>query len=177
MTAPTALRPGADEHAPYYARYVALVPEGDVIQTLRSQIDETLTLLRGIPEAKSLTRYAPDKWTVRQVIGHMCDTERIFAYRALRFARNDTTELPGYDQDAFVASSRSDDRTLASFCQELEALRRATVCLFEPLTDGELRRRGIANGNPVSVRAIAYIIAGHERHHVNILRSRYLPAM
>ena len=177
MTAPAALRPGADEHAPYYSRYVSRVPDGDIIATLRTQIAATLELLRGIPEGKSLTRYAPDKWSVRQVVGHMCDTERIFAYRALRIARNDPTALPGFEQDDYVSTARSDDRTLASLCDELEAVRRATLFVFEPLNDEELMRRGTASGNPVSVRALAYITAGHELHHVAILRERYLPAM
>lgn len=172
--APRATRPGADEHAPYYGAYVGKVPDGDVVRTLAAQIGETAALLRGIPEAGAGHRYAEGKWSIREVVGHVADAERIFAYRALRFARGDGTELPGFDEAAFVARSRLDHRTLGSLVDELLAVRGATVALFDHLFPEEWDRRGTANGKVMSVRALAWVIAGHERHHVAVLRERYL---
>jgi uncharacterized damage-inducible protein DinB len=167
-------RPAAGEFAPYYAGYVSQVPEGDVLETLSSQLDDTLAFLRGLPAPRASHRYAEGKWTVKEVVGHMADSERIFAYRALRIARGDTTPLPGYDQDAYVRTANFDARSLVALASEFESARRATLTLFRSLDRESLARRGVANGLPVTPRALAYIIAGHERHHVEILRTRYV---
>ena len=172
--APTLQRPLEDEYVPYYANYISQVPDGDVIETLTKQIDEMQTLLRSIPEDRGGYRYAPDKWSIREVIGHLIDSERIFAYRALRFARGDVNALAGFDQDEYVRASGSDRRKLAELAVELEHVRRATIAMLRSFDDLASERRGKANDNEVSVRAIAYIIAGHERHHLRILKERYL---
>lgn len=167
-------RPEPTEYAPYYGGYVGHVPAGDVVETLSTQGQASLAFLRAIDEEKSLSRYAPGKWSMREVVGHMIDAERIFTYRALRFARNDETALASFDENAYVASASFDDRTLASLCDEFEAVRRASVLLFASLNGTEWMRRGIASNNGMSVRALAWVTAGHELHHVGILRTRYL---
>lgn len=171
---PRSTRPAPDEFAPYYGRYITKVADGDVLATLRTQIGETLAMLRAIPESRGGHRYAEGKWSIRESVGHMCDTERVFAYRAMRFSRNDATALPGFDENAFVANASFDQRSLASLVDEFEAVRRATIAFFDALTPDELQRRGTASDNPVSVRALAWIIAGHEVHHCEILKTRYL---
>ena len=174
MATASATKPAKSEFLPYYERYIALVPEGDVVATLSTQIGETLALLRGLPTSVSTYRYAPDKWSVNEVVGHMIDSERIFAIRALRFARNDPAPLPGFEQDDYVRNSTFDSYPLSELASELEAVRQATVFLFKHMDEQPWRRRGIANNAEVSVRALAYIIAGHELHHREILTSRYL---
>jgi uncharacterized damage-inducible protein DinB len=166
-------KPGAEEHAPYYGKYIDLVPPGDVIGILRTQIEGTLAALGSVSESRSLHRYADGKWSVREVVGHMIDTERIFGYRALRFARNDRTPLPGFEQDDYIPAAQFDHRPWEGLVRELEAVRRSTLCFFEGLDEAAWMRRGPANGQEVSVRALAYIIAGHELHHMSILRQRY----
>lgn len=166
-------KPDASEHAPYYSRYVALVADGDILGTLAGQIGGTLAELRKIPEADSLKRYAAGKWSVREVVGHMIDTERIFAYRALRFARNDCTPLPGFEQDDYIPAAQFDRRPWADLLEEFEAVRRSNVLLFRGLSEEAWRREGVANGNGMSVRAAAYVIAGHELHHMRVLREKY----
>ena len=174
MSATAPARPGSDEYAPYYEKYTSLVPEGDVVETLTRQLGETLALLRSVPEDKAGSRYEPGKWSVKEVVGHMCDTERIFAYRALRFARGDRTELPGFEQDGYIESANFDARTLADLAEEFEHVRRSTIKLFGNLGADAWLRRGTASNNEVSVRALAHIAAGHELHHVGIIRERYL---
>jgi uncharacterized damage-inducible protein DinB len=168
------VRPASTEFSPYYAGYVARVPDGDVVASLAAQVADTIALVRSLPESKGEHRYAEGKWSIRQVLGHMADTERIMAYRALRVARGDSTPLAGFDENAFVANARFDARTLDSLADDLSIVRRATVALLTPLSDEELLRAGSANGAPVTARALAWIIAGHERHHVAVLRERYL---
>jgi uncharacterized damage-inducible protein DinB len=167
-------RPEPTEYAPYYGRYVGLVPNGDIVETLSTQLDATLRLLRSLPEEKGDARYAPGKWSVREVIGHVVDAERIFTYRALRFARADETALASFDENAFVSNASFNDRTLGSLLDEFEAVRRASVLLFAAMNATEWMRRGVASGNPMSVRAAAWVTAGHEVHHLDILRTRYL---
>ena len=174
MTTLAATRPDATEHNPYYARYIALVPEGDAIEALENQIADALALLRSIPESKGDHRYGPGKWTIKEVLGHLIDAERVFAYRAMRFARNDRTELQGFDENAYVPAGAFGRRMLADLAAEWELVRRSNLALFRGLEAEAWRRQGTANGNPVSVRALAFIIAGHGRHHVAILRERYL---
>ena len=167
-------RPTAGEHDPYYGKYIALVPDDDltIAQHLADQHHETIDALRKA-RAKGDFAYGPGKWTVKEVIGHMCDTERIFAYRALRFSRGDTTDLPGFDENKYVESSNFRSRTMEDLLEELWAVRAATLSLAKHLPESALSQRGSANGSPVTVRALMYIIAGHERHHLGILRERY----
>jgi hypothetical protein len=167
-------RPAPDEHAPYYGRYIEKVPDGDIVRTLREQREATAAFLRGIADAKAGHRYAPDKWSIREVVGHLGDCERIFAYRALRFARADDTMLPGFDENEFVKHARLDDRPMTSLIAELDAVRGASIALFDGLFPEEWSRAGTANGKTMSVRAFAWTIAGHELHHLGILKERYL---
>ena len=173
MTA-TIARPAPTEHIAYYGKYIDLVPENDAIAALESQLEDGLALLRAIPEAKGDHRYAPDKWTIKEVVGHIIDGERVFAYRALRFARKDTTPLPGFDQDEYVPAGEFGRRTLKDLVDEWELLRRANVAMFRGFEPEAWTRAGTANDSPMSVRALAYVIAGHGRHHSAILESRYL---
>jgi len=167
-------RPASSEYAPYYERYVALVPEGDIVSILEQQLETTLQLLRGIDESQAARSYAPGKWTIKQLIGHLIDTERIFSYRALRFARNDKAPLTGFDQDAYVSNANFDDILTNDLAEEFEYLRRSDIWLFRGLREAAWTRRGTANDVEVSVRALAFIIAGHEAHHVQVLKTRYL---
>jgi len=173
MSAATA-RPDATEYAPYYETYVGVVPTGNIITQLEKQLEETLSLIRGLSEAQTAHRYAPDKWSIKEVIGHIIDSERIFAYRALRFARNDSQALPGFDQDDFMKYSDFDSRQMSDLAEELELLRRANILMFKSFDEEAWNRRGTASNAAVSVRALAYIIAGHELHHINVVKSRYL---
>jgi uncharacterized damage-inducible protein DinB len=173
MTA-TIPRPDATEYVPYYDTYISKVPKGDVLKVLEDQRRETQQLLAGLSDAKALHRYAPEKWSIKQVVGHLMDTERVFCYRALAFGRADANPLPGFDEKAWAPAGRFDARALKDLAPELDAVRRATIALFSGLDDEALTRRGVANNNPITVRALAWIIAGHERHHVAILRERYL---
>ena len=167
-------RPAPGEYAPFHAGYVAMVPDGDVLATLKKQHSETVRLLARLGEPKSRHRYAPGKWSIREVIGHLIDAERVFTYRALTFARGDKTPLPGFDENMWAAASNADSRTLKSLLEELKALRSATLALFRSFNAEELARIGIASGHPVSVRGLLYVTTGHERHHIKILRERYL---
>jgi len=167
-------KPESNEHDPYYRKYIDRVPDGDIAATLDSQVESTLAFLRSVSEENAGRSYAAGKWTMKQVLGHLIDSERIFAYRALCVGRNDKTWLPGFEQDDYVANADFNARTLESFIEELAAVRRATVNLFKHFTDEEWQRRGIANQQEISARAIAYIVAGHELHHLEILKSRYL---
>ena len=167
-------RPEAGEYAPYYEKYVSLSRDGDVIETLERQAAETLALLGGLPEERGASRYEPGKWSVKELFGHVIDGERVFAYRALRIARGDRTPLPGFEQDDYVAHGRFDARTLRDLCDEYEHVRHATLALLRSFDAEAWRRTGTASDNPVSVRALAHIIAGHEAHHLRILRERYL---
>jgi len=174
MTATAIPRPAATEHSPYYATYITKVPDGDVLKMLEEQRRETQALLAGVSDATALHRYAPGKWSVKEVIGHLSDTERVFCYRALTFARGDETALPGFDEKGWTPAGRFDGRSLMDLAGEFDAVRRATIALFSGMDAEALARRGTANKNPITVRALAWIIAGHERHHVAILRERYL---
>jgi uncharacterized damage-inducible protein DinB len=169
-----ATQPQPTEYAPYYEKYIALVPEGDIVATLSRQLDDTLSLLRSLTEAQGDSRYAPGKWSIKELVGHVIDGERIFAHRALRFARNDQTPLPGFEQDDYVRAGNFGNRRLSDLADEFEQVRRATLSLLRSLDDEAWLRRGAANDTEVSVRALAYILAGHETHHKQILRERYL---
>jgi uncharacterized damage-inducible protein DinB len=166
-------KPQPGEFAPYYGKYIDLVPDGDAVGALAAQIAATSGTLRAVSGADSLKRYAAGKWSIREVLGHLTDAERVFAYRALRFARGDATPLPGFDENAWVPSGNFAQRSLADLTSELEAVRGATIALVRGLDESVLTRRGVANGAEISVRALLYIIAGHERHHVKLLKERY----
>jgi DinB superfamily len=166
-------KPDASEHAPYFSRYIDLAPAGDILGTLATQIGGTLAELRKVSEEDSLKRYAPGKWSVREVIGHMIDTERIIAYRALRFARNDHMELPGFEQDEYVAAAQFDRRPWTLLLEEFEAVRRSSLLMFRGFSAEAWQRQGVANGSAISVRAAAYVVAGHELHHMRVLREKY----
>jgi uncharacterized damage-inducible protein DinB len=167
-------RPDSTEYAPYYGKYIALVPDGDITATLAAQLDTTLLRLRTLPEEQGSYAYAPGKWSIKELLGHVIDTERIFAYRALRIGRNDQTPLPGFEQEDYVVNTNFNARTLKSLLEEFTAVRQANVQLFKHFTDEEWLRRGRASDNEISTRALAYIIAGHAVHHANTLESRYL---
>jgi len=169
---PVISKPAPDEHVAYFSRYIDRSSD-DAFAALSTQIADTTQRLAALTEAQAAHRYAPDKWSVKQVLLHLADTERVFAYRALRFARADVTDLPGYDENAWAPMSGADERQFGALLAEFTAVRAATLALFGGLTGEALLRRGRANGNPLSVRAIAHILVGHEVHHVSLLRERY----
>ena len=173
MSPPMISRPEKDEYAPYYEAYINKVPDQDLHQLLASQIEVTCAMLSNVPESEADVAYAPGKWTIKQVAGHMADTERIMAYRLLRVSRGDPTPLPGFEQDDYVRAANFESRTLASLIEEFRLARASTLALLRGLDGATLTRRGMADGKAVSARALAYIIAGHERHHVVILQERY----
>lgn len=174
MTKQVSTRPDSSEYAPYYDKYISLVPDGDIAGTLIEQLQTTKSLLEGVSESQADSSYAPGKWTIKEVLGHIIDGERVFAYRALRIARNDRTPLAGFEQDDFVRYGAFGERTLADLLEEYECVRRSTVHLLRSFNNEAWARQGTASDNEVSVRALAYIIAGHERHHANVLREKYL---
>jgi len=169
-------RPQTGEYATYYARYIDLASEDDIVAALDAQSHETAAVLGGLSEEQASHRYEPGKWSVKQLVGHVIDGERIFAFRALAFARGETNPLPGFEQDPYVANAGSDDRSIADLAEELATVRKANVMMFRALSEEAWKRSGVASDNPISVRALAYILLGHERHHLRILRERYLGA-
>jgi hypothetical protein len=169
----TIARPAADEYASFYAPYIAALPEWDILAYLERQRAEVVTLLRSIPEERGTFRYQPGKWSIVDVINHMCDAERIFSVRALRIARGDTTPLPGWDENNYAAMAGADGRSPEELAHEFDMVRRATITLCQSLDPEAVVRRGTANNYPISVRALIYIMAGHVQHHVNILGERY----
>lgn len=166
-------RPQAGEYAPYYERYISLIEENDILATLDRQRRETVLLLSGLSEEQGDFRYAPEKWSAKQVLGHVCDTERVFAYRALRIARGDATPMEGFEQDDYVKNGPFARHAIAEVIEDYIAVRRATISLLRSLEEAAWSRRGVANKNEVTVRAIAYTIAGHEVHHRRILQEKY----
>jgi hypothetical protein len=165
--------PAPTEFAPYYARYIDLVPGGDVVRMLETQIPTTLAVFGAVDEARAGQPAAPGKWSLKQVVGHMADTERVFAYRAMRIARGDATPLPGFEQDDYVRTGGFEARSLRSLLDELADVRRATVRLFDGMPPEAWERAGVASGSPVSANALAYIIAGHELHHLALARTQF----
>jgi len=170
-------RPGSGEISAYFDGYARLVPDGEILEILRTEHEETQSLLHGLSEEQSAFRYAEGKWSIRQVVGHLIDSEWVFAYRALRFARGDRTELPGFEENEWVDAAAFDGRRLADLLGEYAALRASTIRFLAGLTEEESSRSGVANNSPMSVRGIAYVIAGHERHHRRVLVERYLTRM
>jgi uncharacterized damage-inducible protein DinB len=170
-------RPEATEYADYYANYISKVPGSDVLSVLESQRLQMLQLFAGRSERDGSFRYAPGKWTVKEVLGHITDTERIFSYRALRIGRGDQTPLPGFEQDDYVRNSESGGRTLAGLAEEFGAVRTASISLLRSFNEEAWSRRGMASQKEVTVRAIGFMIAGHQIHHRIILEERYFPAI
>lgn len=173
MTSTLRIRPDATEYPSFYAGYVASVPADDILIVLRQGRDDLSAAFGAIPESKGAYRYADGKWTVRTLIGHMVDAERIFSYRALRLARGDATPLPGFEEKQYAETAGSDARTIADLGAEMLDVRASTIRLFESFPEDAWVRRGIVNNGEVSVRALGYITAGHARHHLNMLRERY----
>ena len=167
-------RPDPSEYAAFYAGYIARVPDGDLVGALEANLEEFVRTIGAVAEVRGGFAYAPGKWTLKEVIGHLIDGEREFSYRAIRIARGDETPLPGFDEQAWVPQSGANDRTIADLLAELRAVRAATIALLRHLPADSVTRRGTASGNGVTVRALAWIIAGHPMHHLSILRERYL---
>jgi hypothetical protein len=166
-------RPSADEYAPFYAGYVSRVTEDDVLRVLEEQPGILKALASGVPSDREIHRYAPDKWSIRQVFGHLVDAERVFGYRAFCFSRCDETPLPSFDENAYVANASSDGVTLAALADEFVLVRESNLAFMRGLADDRWRQVGTASGKPVSVRALAHIMAGHVRHHLKVLEERY----
>ena len=167
-------RPAAGEYAQFYAGYIAEMPDGDLLAALERQGEETFSLLSALPEQRGHHRYAPGKWSIKDIACHLADAERVFAYRALRFARGDASPLAGFDENDYVRAAGAETRPLVELAAELHAVRRSTIALLRGLPPGAAERRGTANGAEMSVRALAWVIAGHERHHIRVLHERYL---
>lgn len=175
MSLDLAQRPASTEYAPWFDRYISLVPDGPIVEALARQLEDTLRLLRGLPAEMAAHAYAPGKWTVAELVGHVADSERVFAYRALCFARGGTQPQPGFDENVFAANvAGRGGLAFSAVIDDFAAVRRATLSLFQSFTPEAWERRGIANDKEISVRAQAWVIAGHERHHVKMLQERYL---
>jgi hypothetical protein len=166
--------PRDDEFDPHFGTYVKAVAGDDAFAALLSQRESSPRFLAAIPETRAGFRYAPGKWSIREVIGHVADAERIFSYRLLRIARADETPLAGFDENAYVPAAGFERRSLADVAAELFAVRDATIALVRSLDEAAVSRIGTASGQPISARALAWIIAGHEAHHIRVLGERYL---
>jgi uncharacterized damage-inducible protein DinB len=170
-------RPKTGDYASFYGKYIALVPEGELLQILETQLRDWQRLLGDMSEEQSDFRYEPGKWSIKEMLGHVSDSERIFAYRLLRIARGDQTPMAGFEQDDYVRTANSSARKRSDLLEEFTAVRRATMALVSSMDDTAWVRRGVANQREISATAMAFVIAGHERHHQLILQERYLPAL
>jgi uncharacterized damage-inducible protein DinB len=175
MSQPVIGRPNPGEYDPFYQGYLDHVPQGDILGLLELQLGKTLEAVRGLTDEQARFRYAPGKWSIKQVIGHLADAERVLSYRAFRFSRDDPTALPGFEEDDYVANSVYDERPLEEVVEELARARAASIAFFRSLTPEMTTRRGVANEAEITVRALPWIIVGHERHHLAVLRERYFP--
>jgi uncharacterized damage-inducible protein DinB len=167
-------RPQSSEFPPYYQYYIDLVKNTNIIKDLNDQVMDIQAIISEIPEDKENYAYADGKWTIKEVLGHIIDSERVFGYRAMRFARKDKTALAGYDEKLFVANAKFKDQTLYSLAHEFAIVREANLSLFKTFDDEAFDQTGNANGTDVSVRAILYMIVGHAAHHMHIIKTRYL---
>ncbi|PYQ26973.1 MAG: DinB family protein [Acidobacteria bacterium] len=167
-------RPAESDYAPAFAGYVSLVAEEDVLSVLEQQSSETQKLISSLDEQRAAHRYAEGKWSVKEVIGHVTDAERVFGYRAPCIARGETNSLPGFDENAYMKYANFDSWRLGDLAEAYALVRRSNIVLFRNLDEEAWNRRGIANNNPITVRALAFVLAGHERHHLKVLRERYL---
>ena len=174
ITTMAATRPLENEYAPYYHTYIGKVPQNDLPEALKDSHQKVLAFLQHIPAEKHHYRYAEGKWSIAEVLGHILDCERVFAYRALSFARNDKTPLPGFDEDAYGAENKAYKRKMSLLLEEYKCLRQSNILLFEGFSEEELQRMGTANGQGISVRALGFIISGHELHHMQVIKERYL---
>jgi uncharacterized damage-inducible protein DinB len=168
------MRPLEQDHIPYFTYYINLIPEGDIISALKNNHQSTLSFIRSIPATKAEYQYAENKWTVKQILNHIIDTERIFSYRALRFSRGDAQLLPGYEQNDYAANVDLSMTDLNLLAEEFDAVRKATILQFQQLGDKELLLKGKASSGENSVLSIGYTICGHAQHHLNIIKERYL---
>lgn len=168
------IRPNTSEYGSYYGRYINLVPDEDILDIMTKQNEILNAFFNKLTEEKSKYKYAEGKWNIREILGHIIDTERIFAYRALRISRNDKTALPGFEQDDYVPFSNHANTLLKNLSEEFFLLRKANLKLFESFTDEMWMRTGTASENPLSVKAAVYILAGHPMHHLNVIKERYL---
>ncbi len=168
----THLKP--EEYNSYYATYINLVEEQDIVISLKQGFDETFAFLNSIPEERWVFSYAEGKWNIKEIVQHLLDTERVFTYRALSFSRKETQALPGYDQDEYLEQSNANSRTKESLIEEYKSIRNATITLYKSFNSDMLMRIGTASGSPLSVRAAGYITAGHEKHHCKIIQEKYL---
>jgi uncharacterized damage-inducible protein DinB len=166
-------RPTETEYAPFYARYVALVPETDILAVLEQQIEEIRLLASSVPLSRETYRYAEGKWSIRQVLGHLVDGERIFGYRAFCISRGEQAALPSFDENEYVSGARSDATPLVELADELALVRRSNLVVLRRLEEAQWANAGTASGKPVSVRALAWVMAGHPRHHLGVLKERY----
>lgn len=167
-------RPQINEHPAYYTHYIGLVKGDNILKQLEDQVIDIQAIISEIPEEKENYAYAPGKWTIKEVLGHIIDTERIMAYRALRFARKDKTALPGFDENEYVANSDYNKRTLYDIAHEFAIVRESNLALFKHFNEEALDQRGTANNNEATVRAILFMIAGHANHHLNVIKTKYL---
>jgi hypothetical protein len=167
-------RPDNTEYFEYYDKYVQLVPQGNLLDQFRTVHEQTQKLVLSLSEKKLNYRYAEGKWCIKEIVIHLADGERVFAYRALRFARKDTTPLQGFDENLYAPQSKASERKIGDILREFSAVRAASIELFKSFDDEALKRKGIANDKEISVRALAYIILGHELHHLNVIKERYL---
>ena len=167
-------RPQKGDYAEYYEVYISKIPDGPIYETLKGSSSEAYDFLAGIPAEKWDHRYAPEKWSIKELIIHLCDAERVFAYRLLRVARNDTTPLPGFDHNGYIPHYHTEKRSIASIIEEYKSVREATLNLLAHLDDEALSHKGTASDCPVTPLALGFMIAGHEAHHFKILKERYL---
>lgn len=174
MPADISTRPVSSDYAPYFERYVSLVPEMGALGVLENQLDEVTRVFRSVPNERESFRYAAGKWSVRQIAGHLIDSERVFGYRALCIARGEKAGLPGFDENDYMAHASFDDLPLTQLADEFESTRRSNLLMLRHLASEAWDRKGIANGNGITVRALAYVMAGHARHHLGILATRYI---
>jgi len=170
-----ARRPTPTEYAAWFERYIRLVEDlDDVAEAMARQIDETMIFYRGLSEAQAESRYAPDKWSIKETVGHMSDTERVMQYRALGVARGDRTSFPPFEQDDYAKTANHGSRTWSSLLDEFKCVRQSTIHLFRHLDEASLDRLGLVNNNTTTARGVGYVIVGHERHHLAILKEKYL---
>lgn len=170
----TWIKPVEGEYLPYQLNYIKRVPDGDLLEILGNNIESTINFLNSLPEEKLNFRYAEGKWTPKQIIQHLIDSERIMTYRMLTFARNDKTELPGFEENDYAVESNADERTLEELTTEFKTVRNSSISLIRSFNDELLRRSGIANKGRITVSALVYVIAGHELHHMSVIKERYL---
>ncbi|MBT2654914.1 DinB family protein [Bacillus sp. ISL-18] len=167
-------RPSVSEFPEYYLPYVHLVPDGDLLETLKENLEKTISLAEGLSEEAGQSRYAPGKWSIKEVLGHMADTERIMSYRLLRVGRGDHTPLAGFNENDYIAAANFDTLSVKQIIEDFTAVRKATITLVNNMAEEAWERTGVANNSDISTRALAYIIAGHALHHLNIINERYL---